>query len=625
MFIRFISLLFVVVFLYSGSVIAVGGDDVDNIDGVGDAVILIPGLVGKNVSGCVGLEKDIVDRALKKGVFKEITIANNNMLPVKVMGQIIWVSLISVGMGLNLLVVHLENGDCANILSSDSALQKIGAVLGGAPIAVSSVRDLFFHVKGEVMGKRKTFMSFLPCNRNGDDNGVELDASVLEKDERAVNSNKHEKSKTLAVLSVVLKVAFAFIDVSYDAYAAGVSGGCLFGRPTGFFLGLFWNGIPSFATALLGSTQLIEFISAPFVGGSPRARRTRDLVAEVQSCNPWTGDRSEVSVSVKLTEENIDDWVDKVREKFIANKVGLLEGFAVGDSLGRDLRVSKRMECMKLFVVMAMSLVGGFAMSSIFASQTILNQVAESGLHVNGTQVTFSDPALGFAFKNETCNAVAGDKMVLINQPLLALSSMAIWSSVAYLCQGVDVTFVFMKTCVDTYEVLRVLTNKKKREIFASQSRSYRCGKYIGLTLGATLVGLYSWNAFGAMVPAVQQQYLYRCIGSMLGKLPAPLFVGYGITALAGLFIQGHTIIGNTLEGVFDAIGRVCCCHGSGKDKLEDASRVINDKVDIELMPLEGQSLVGDEPEAVSPEKCINNEGVFSERLYEDSEFISEL
>ncbi|MDP0587816.1 MAG: hypothetical protein QS748_00830 [Candidatus Endonucleobacter bathymodioli] len=575
MFIRFICLLNIVVFWYSASVFAVGSDvDVNAID---DTVLFVPVLGSAELIPDRAEIEGVAARALTKGIFKEITIANNNMLPVKVLGHIVWVSLVSVGMGLNLLVVHLENGDCGNILSSESALQKIGAVLGGAPIAVNSVKDLFFHVKGKITGgKRQTFMSFVPCSNGGDDNGVKLDVSVLEKDEKALNSNKNKKSKALAVLSAVVKVAFAFIDVSYGAYAAGVSGECMVGRPAGFFLGLFWNGIPSFATALLRSTQLVEFIAAPIVGVSPLTRSSLDLVAEVRSCYPHTGD-SNVSVSMKLNDDNIDEWVDRVREKLFVNKVSLQGGGVIDDDLAKDPRVSMRAELMKFFGIVALSLVGGFAVSSILASQTILSQVADSGFHVNGTQVTFSDPALGFAFQNETCDAVAGDSMALINKPLWALPAFAIWNYATSMCQGKTVMFVFMRTCGDTYEILGALQDKNKRSIFASKPRLYRWGKYIGLTLGVALVGLCSWSAFGAMVPAVQQQYLYRCLGSFLGKLPTALFVAYGMTALSSFFIQAHAALGNIEEGVFDENGHVCCSCGAGESVLKDVGQSSND------------------------------------------------
>ncbi|MDP0563237.1 MAG: hypothetical protein QS721_13280 [Candidatus Endonucleobacter sp. (ex Gigantidas childressi)] len=584
MLIRYIYLLFIVVFFHSAGVLAATDTGIAGcVDvGVDDTIVYLPSNVDPTY------EKDIIARALKKGVFQQTKISNDKMLPLKVMGHIVWVSIISFGMGMNLLVIHLEGGGCSNILTSDSAYKKIGAVIGGAPLAASAVKDLFFHMKGMITGKRQTFMSFLPCCKGDEGNDVTLDVESLNRDEVAVNCNKSRKATAINTLSVVLKVALAFVDVSYDAYAAGISGGCLMGRPFGFIIGLFWNGIPSFATALLGSTQFVELLVAPFKGGSPQNRRTRDLVTEFRACRPRPLVSSEESVTISmLPEKDRDEWVERVREKLLVQKVGLLEGLVARDQLESDFTVSKRNEVMKLFGVMALSLVGGFSMASIFASQTILSQVAESGFSVNGSQVTFSDPSLGFSFVNETCNAMANN-ITLIKQPLSDLSTFAIWSYLAYVIQGINVTFVFRKTCIDLYDMTGIVLDKEKRAIFSSQSKSYKFGKCMGLALGVSLVGLYSWNALGAVIPALQQQYLFRCVGNIMGNIPAPIFVAYGVAALSGLFLQGHNIIGNTLEGVFNAVGRACCfksAKSANKYELEGGE---DDRAGCELLSLEG-------------------------------------
>lgn len=562
-----------------------------------------------------------IRKLIKSGELLSKPFTCDKLLPIKVAGGVLWAATVGTGLGLNLLILHLEDGQCANILSDSTVFVKLWAVLGGAPMGTQSLTNLaaksyaFLKAKSSESGQGiSTLVSFFRPNENAANEriskGIQVEAETAENllpDKNIEVLEKVSQDRISAVKKAIISIVtlgIATIDVSYDAYAAGKALECVAGSPIGFYVGLFWNGLPSLSIALLGATQLIDTITSKCAQcitrkdhETKKKKKELDTILEKLRAEAKNKDEeqpmpqkkqgspgSDTSVMVKV-EVPTKKLEDKVRNILAKENTDIFQNIDLIKKLEKEkeseLKSKSQENCKRLIKMAgmaAMTLACGISVSSVFASETFMQAAYQLGFQfINGT-LTYLDlmglkdsagGAVSYLAGNGSSAMVSstamneigrqfcnlGKNMSLLTIPsniLGKLYAMSSWAMIAYTLQGFDIGSLALALGMQGCKLFKTITDKERRDIFLSQPKAHLAGQLLGITTTATLIAGYLMNGAGALIPALQVKTLFSCVGSFLQYLSPEFMISVGLLSCGSAFMLGHSIMG----GLFSKIIR---------------------------------------------------------------------
>ena len=459
-------------------------------------------------------------------------------------------------LGINLLLVSTEDGSCGTMITSRTALPKIWAILGGGAISLTAVYNVVKNIKQYCIKDRKF------CKRQTDS-----DLSHKNKDIENVLSLKRKPFSERKVVQIVLipaRIILSLLDASRDAYVSGSALECLTGGGLALrVIGVALNGSVSFCIAYIGSSELLDLILAPCKGGSSKSLAIYKIRDEIFQFH--TDQLEKELLTDQLKKELLFDeecYKERLRDIFDQYDVDdfftALEVFkVVRRKANKEIEVTDdydrscwdyeehhvAIDVVILVTVGTFALMNGISLGNIFSSETMLQDAEAAGLALNGSYVESG---------NVFCNTETRMPLIVLQVGMHFVSATTGWELAAYMVQGVNVAMVAYMVVNDGIYLVRLMTNRKDREMLFKQPTRYFVTRGGGLVLTGVFVAGYAWNLFSSLNSVNKRNALLGCIDSPilggLSQIPAKFSVSFGVSSLTLCFMYGWRSVSSILD-----------------------------------------------------------------------------